>query len=201
MAARLAHDYGPGRCFLDVEVWPRWPAFNMEDANLERVRAGSDYRLGKPVKADDLPVALEHVKDDRGNNFVVRWAKKVLFDDGQVKKTCWFKAGHSGSKLTELEAFRLAWQYFRELVDRAPTSRGAHGTGLMGEIEGDGKRYHGSSGHHVFTASGLFSQLSRPWIVAEAAASVVIQGMRWVTAELRMRRSSLAVAKCLHEGR
>ncbi len=45
---------------------------------------------------------MEHVKDDRGNHFVVRWAKKALFDDGQVKKAYWFKASHSGSQLTEL---------------------------------------------------------------------------------------------------
>ena len=96
-------------------------------------------------------MVMKQVKDRRGNNFVIYWDKAVLFDDGKAKNTSCFKVGHGDSNLTEEQAFTMAWQYFRELVDRAPTDRGAHGVGLMGEIEDDGKRYHGTTGDHIFT--------------------------------------------------
>ena len=106
----------------DNAVYPRWPVCVRRLGAPEPVREGdlvpadgAPLRETKPVKATDRPTVFEQHKDDKGNNFAVRWPHEVMFTDGKRKRTLWFNC----STLGEEEARRQAWSYFVEAYSQA----------------------------------------------------------------------------------
>ena len=112
-----------------------------------------------PAKAEDVPAIMEHVHDERGNNYVARWRTPVLFTDGARRRSMWFSAGLLG----EPEAKRQAWEYFRGQYDRFGAEPGRRRRekkprdmrGRLGPVEDDGRRFHGGPDHRFVVWSGF----------------------------------------------
>ena len=50
-----------------------------------------------PVNKEDAPFMMELLHDHRGFYYIVRWAKPVLFYNGERKTSLWFSVGRYGS--------------------------------------------------------------------------------------------------------
>ena len=108
-----------------------------------------------PTKETDLPCLVVHTKDGRGNNFVVRWARKVRVNDGDVKQSVWFNAAGRGeaAAFEELLGYlreRFRWQKLVASFAALPVPPGVAGSEAPPAIFGpvsrtveDGKRFHG----------------------------------------------------------
>ena len=57
---------------------------------MESILVGAASAGTYPKDSRDLPVKYQHIHDERGHNFVVRWASEVGFDDGKSRGTVWF---------------------------------------------------------------------------------------------------------------
>ena len=51
-----------------------------------------------PVNEENSPFMMELLHDYRGFCYIARWAKPVLFDDGERKTSRWFSVGSCGSE-------------------------------------------------------------------------------------------------------
>ena len=51
-----------------------------------------------PVNEENSPFMMELLHDYRGFYYIARWAKPVLFDDGERKTSRWFSVGRCGSE-------------------------------------------------------------------------------------------------------
>ena len=59
-------------------AYPRFPMGIRGDQSLERLGPMLEYRPKPvPLRTTDLPCLVAHTKDRRGNNFVVRWARRL----------------------------------------------------------------------------------------------------------------------------
>ena len=93
-----------------------------------------------PIHAVDVPCAVAHVDDARGENVVVRWGKDVFFDDGTMRHSVWVNCKTSG----HLEAEKTAWSYFKTRFWDAAMSTESHPDDLCfgcGPLASDG--FHG----------------------------------------------------------
>ena len=119
VALEVSEELGPGECLQGYGPdFPAWPVFCPES-----VLVGTDEELAAPAagrrqgvetepipeSSKDIPHAMEHLKDAKGNFFVVRWATAVKFSNGERKNSLWFSVGRYGS---ELGARQAAWRYF-----------------------------------------------------------------------------------------
>ena len=106
----LSQRGGDGGMLPDGPWYPRWPVFVGREVPDEPPEPDSDEDgVPVPVRAQDRPIAVERRADTRGDNFIVWWEKAVEFNDGKMRKSCWFNVRALGEK----EALRRAWEYFR----------------------------------------------------------------------------------------
>ena len=156
MPMRLLKELGRGGIIGDdLGCYPNWPFFASQEPRVEDFRPGTFEVRPVPVNKSDLPIMMERNQDGaRHDHFVVRWARPVLFTDGEHKKSLWFSVSEFG----EAEARRQAWSYFkaryRSTYDpRGVRLRGRQFDSKFGPLHfgGDGNVYHGDHERHEFT--------------------------------------------------
>ena len=114
-----------------------------------------------PVSVNDVRNLLEHVKDERGENYVVRWSRPVEFTDWSRKRSVWFGV----SQLGDVEARRRAWDssawylaYARGGGEGRSQRFGPISHEHVDEGRGEMIRYHGNQ-NHEFVVHNWFEEL------------------------------------------
>ena len=75
-------------------TYPRWPVAQLLPAGAVGVPDGADPWL--PADPLVLPRRVSHIKDKRGKNFVVEYAKTQTCLDGTPRKNIWYRCRRAG---------------------------------------------------------------------------------------------------------
>ena len=154
----LVCSLGPGRGGIeDAMCYPCFGLWIPDASDVEKLLPCTNTSMVRPLNPQMVPRSVQHVHDRRGENFVVRWGKEVMFEDGTTRHTIWINCKTSG----HLEAEKTAWTYFYSRFTDAGNSVGrfrgdSDGYGPLGD---DG--FHGDpSRHHTFWVYPGYKSLS-----------------------------------------
>ena len=132
-------------------VFPRKPLAQFLPA-AAALGAGAGEDMRAPVDGKIMPSRLSHVHDDRGENFVVEYRKKVLCRDGIGRRRIFYlcrprRSVTEGSAAHE-EGHRLAeeraWRHVEQVLDAGSSAEGVYPGCGSGVLFGEGAyRHHG----------------------------------------------------------
>ena len=171
---RWREEFGPGGVIEEAgPVYPCLPVYCLTEGSLEEALPVGEYvDLPVPVDPRDVPHSLQRITDTMGDNYVVRWPRKVKFTNGELASSRWISCRKYGAE----EAKELAWAYFSAryrgmLPDRDPFDMSEQALrGPLGEPDEFGRRFHGDRDHRFTVWSfgkplvGTFKVASwNPW--------------------------------------